>query len=64
MGRLREDLPVIDGWTNEKVRQWADEWDRVRAEILERLGDDDIWFYAIEGETGKKLGGKPYGVGN
>ena len=63
MGQLRKDLPVIDGWTNKQVEEWAKEWDRVRVEILERLGDDDIWVYAIEGETGKKLGGNPYGLG-
>lgn len=64
MGQLRKDLPVIDSWTNKQVEEWAKEWDRVRVEILERLGNRDIYLYAIDGVTGEKLGGKPYGVGN
>lgn len=64
MGQLRKDLPVIDGWTNKQVKEWADAWDKLRRDILDRIGDREIYLCAIEGETGKKLGGKPYGVGN
>lgn len=54
---------MIDGWTNKQVKEWADAWDKIRLDILDRIGDREIYLCAIEGETGKKLGGKPYGLG-